>query len=286
MRPLPPLLVLLAAAVPAGAISQPGVPFPAPFVVEQHAVDASLGGTPVVGETVRSTYAGTFLVTERPDGGRTIVDFSRREMTEVRPKEGTYWTLSFSRFTELRRRLSEAEPDGRPKAARPDGGEERLEIRVEAVTDAGPRGREASPATDGLSGRRLRASVADGPSLDAWVDPSLTRLTPGGMAALAAFEREVLGSPEAGAGPADLLDAVRRHEGGALVVRTRRPVGRPGATAEDAYVETVVTKVTALPAMPPSLVAVPEGLKRVPSPLETVVAWAEDEAAIRSGGKR
>lgn len=284
MRPLLSVLLLLTAAVPAGALAQARVPFPAPFVVEHHAVDGSLGGTPVVGETVRSTYAGTFLVTERPDGGRTIVDFSRRELTEVRPKEGTYWTLSFSRVAELRRRLAEAEPDGRPKAARPSAGAARPAIRVETVTDVEAGERRTSG--EGLSGRHIRASVNEGPSLDAWVDPALPRLGPEGLSALADFEREALGPLDAGGGPADLLDTIRRHEGGALVVRTRRPVGRGAETNSEAFLETVVTKVTPLPAMPPGLVAIPEGLRRVPSPLETVVAWAEDEAALRNGGRR
>ena len=106
------------------------------------------------------------------------------------------------------------------------------------------------------------------------------------MSALADFEREALGPVDGGVSPADLLEAVRRHEGGALVVRTRRPVGRAGEANDDAYLETVVTKVTPLPAMPPGLVTIPEGLRRVPSPLETVVAWAEDEAALKNGGRR
>lgn len=70
-------------------------------------------------------------------------------------------------------------------------------------------------------------------------------------------------------------------------MRTRRRVGRTDAISDDEpYLETVVTKAMPLAAMPASLVSVPEGLRRVPSPLEVVVSWAEDEAALRQRGRK
>ena len=136
-------------------------------------------------------------------------------------------------------------------------------------------------------GRRLRASVEGGPALDVWLDASAPRLAAAGVTALADFERNVLGAADGEVGPADLLEAVRLKEGGALPVRTRRSVGRTDAISDDGpYLETVVTKVTPVPALPAALVLVPEGLRRVPSPLEVVVSWAEDEAALRQRGRK
>lgn len=284
-RLLPAAVLLAAASLP--AVAQVREPFPVPFTVEQHAVNGSLGGASITGETVRETYGGSFLVSERTDGGRTIVDFSRRELTEVRPKEGTYWSLSFGRFAELRRRLEEAEAIETAPKQKALGLSERPAVRVEEVRDgSGPAVLGTVLATE-RTGRHLRASVEAGPSLDVWVDPAAPRLTPEGVAALADFERSVLGTTDGSVGPADLLQTVRSREGGALAVRTRRAVGRASTSAEEGpFLETVVTKAAPIASLPAKLVAVPEGLRRVPSPLEVVVSWAEDEATIRKGGRR
>lgn len=287
MNLLRSLLAFAAVVVSVAAGAQPSEPFPAPFVVEHHLVDASLGGTPVTGETVRDTYGGSFLVSERPDGSRTIVDFARRELTEVRPTEGTYWSLSFGRFAELRKRLEEAEKTETTPEVRAQAARERRPVRIEEVADgADGKARGALSTTNGV-GRRLRASVEGGPALDVWLDASAPRLAAAGVTALADFERNVLGAADGEVGPADLLEAVRLKEGGALPVRTRRSVGRTDAISDDGpYLETVVTKVTPVPALPAALVLVPEGFRRVPSPLEVVVSWAEDEAALRQRGRK
>lgn len=280
-------LVLFAAAVSLPLSAQPREPFPIPFAVEHHVLDGSLGGAPVAGETVRDTYGGSFLVSERPDGGRTIVDFARRELTEVRSKEGTYWSLSFGRLTELRRRLEEAEALEASPKVRTQATVDRPAVRVEEIRDGTGAASRTALGSSTSSGRRLRASVEAGPSIDVWVDGAAPRLTPEGVAALADFERSVLGAADGAVGPADLLEAVRLREGGALAVRTRRIVGRADASTEDGpFLETVVTKAESIASLPPALVAVPEGLLRVPSPLEVVVSWAEDEAALRRRGRR
>ena len=280
-------LLFASTVLSASAGAQPHEPFPVPFTVEQHVVDGSLGGAPITGEMVRETYGGSFLVSERADGGRTIVDFARREMTEVRPKEGTYWSLSFGRFAELRRRLEDAESIETGPKQRALGSSERPAVRVEEVRDgSGPAVLGTLGATE-RPGKHLRASVESGPSLDVWIDVSAPRLTPEGIAALADFERSVLGTTDGSVGPADLLETVRSREGGALAVRTRRTVGRPAtSSAEGPFLETVVTKAAPIASLPATLVAVPEGLSRVPSPLEVVVSWAEDEAAIRHRSRR
>ena len=129
------MVALAVAAASVVAEAQPSEPFPAPFVVEHHVVDGSLGGTAVTGETVRDTYGGSFLVSERPDGNRTIVDFARRELTEVRPTEGTYWSLSFGRFAELRKRLEDAEKTEATPGVRAQAAREKRPVRIEDVRD-------------------------------------------------------------------------------------------------------------------------------------------------------
>ncbi len=283
-RSMLPLAVLV---VPVVAKAQPSEPFPAPFVIEHHLVDASLEGTPVTGETVRDTYGGSFLVSERPDGNRTIVDFARRELTEVRPTEGTYWSLSFGRFAELRKRLVDAEKTETISEVRTQAAREKRPVRIEEVPDGAEGKARGALSATGSAGRRLRASVEGGPALDVWLDVSAPRLTAAGVAVLADFERNVLGAADGEVSPADLLEAVRLKEGGALAVRTRRGVGRAEALRDDGpYLETVVTKAMPVAALPASLVSVPEGLRRVPSPLEVVVSWAEDEAALRQRGRK
>lgn len=277
--------VVLAASIAAGA--RASEPFPAPFAVEHHVVDGSLDGAPIAGETVRDTYGGSFLVSERTNGIRTIVDFARRELTEVRPGEGTYWSLSFGRFAELRKRLEEAESTDESPKLRGQAAVEKPVIRVEEiVADADVPARSASSERR-EAGKRLRASVEGGRSLEVWVDASAPRLTAAGIEALADLERSVLGAGDGEIGPADLLEAVRKREAGALAVRTRRAVGRGPASGTDGpFLETVVTKATPVAALPAGLVSAPEGLRRVPSPLEVVVSWAEDEAALRRRGRK
>lgn len=284
LRRLPFVLVVAASAWSLQVRARE--PFPVPFVVEHHVIDGSLG-SPVAGETVRDSYGGNFLVSERPDGTRTIVDLARHEVTEVRPKEGTYWSLSFSRFAELHRRLEEAESTGEGEKRRAQGSGERPAIRIEVITEATSPASRGALSAAAASGKRLRASAEGGPSLDVWLDESGPRLSPEAIAALAEFERAVLGTTDGSVGPADLLEATRKREGGALAVRTRRIVSRaPGSRDDGPVLETVVTKAAPVASLSPDLVKVPEGLRRIPSPLELVVSWAEDEAALRQRGRR
>jgi len=262
-------------------------PFPAPFVVEHQVFDGSLGGAPVAGAPVKDTYGGSFLVSERADGNRTIVDFARRELTEVRTGDGTYWSISFGRFADLKRRLREAgsagevaAPPARSLLARPS-------IHVEEVREEGRSAVSHGLTVAGAQPRRLRAFVEGGASLEAWVNPEAPRLTAEGAAAIADFERTVLGAGDGTVGAADLLDAIRKRTGDALIVRTRRAVAVGSGDGPDGpAVEDVVSRAEPVAALPASLVAVPEGLRRVPAPLEIVVSWAEDEAALRLRGRR
>ena len=144
-------------------------------------------------------------------------------------------------------------------------------MTVEPLTESRPRRADgvarAAGARTGPAPIALRARAGDdGPTLDAWLDPSV-KISPAAREALARIEREALG-----AGPAaDLMAAVRDHADGALPLHTRR-------TAGSGLVEDEVLAVTRLEVFPAELVEVPEGLVRVPHPLEVQAAWLEQEA--------
>jgi len=57
-------------------------------------------------------------------------------------------------------------------------------------------------------------------------------------------------------------------------VRVRRPLSLGGGVVED-----VVTALTPLPVFPQKLLVIGDGFRRAPSPLEIMVAFAEDEAS-------
>lgn len=278
MKKLALILAAAAAVAPAVRGAEPRPVFPVPFVVEHHTVRSEPGGEELVSETVTDTYGGSFLVSVRPGGSRTIVDFARREMTEVDSAKGTYWTLGFGRMQELRDRVARAQrPQDRPRTARPAA---LPEIRLEEL----PAGREATRPGGRLATRHLRASAEGAPGLEVWVDASVT-LKPEALEALRAFESEALGSDAAaGRTPGELLHAVRLRAAGAFPVRTRRALGSDDARA--AVLEDVVTRLETVPAFPEKLVTLGPGFRRVPSPLEIVAAFEDEEAARTSRAPR
>lgn len=250
--------------------------FPAPFVVEHRVRERQADGSVFETETVRSTYAYSWLVSERPDKSRVIVDFSRGEITEVRPSAGTYWVLSFGQMTDLKARLARAEqrtPAPRPKSALAVAP---VEIRVEEVAEeSGSRRRAALGESASGATKRLRASAGER-VVDVWVDPSV-RLSAAAQDALDSFTRAISG-PSATAAPAsaELIGAARRRAGGAFVVRSVRTSGGGGE------IEEIVEKLGPAASVPGTLLVPEEGLRRVPSPLEVVVSFAEEEAARRA----
>lgn len=290
---------LLALAGSAGA-QEPaaGVLFPRPFLVEHHLEQRSADGDGFTGETVTDYYGGSWIVSVRPDGSRMIVDLARRELTEVQPASGTYWSIGFSRLGELRERLQRldtpslfaAEASAPAKAAteppRP------VVVEVPSATAKAASGDLA--ARPGV--RHLRATVATPPgektaalgtrddALDVWVDPSV-RLTPAARRALAAFERDALALPAAAAAAElpvhELLAAVRDHADGAVPVRLRQPLAAlPGEPSGGAYIEDVVTRLEPIDVLPRDLVTVPEGLRRRLHPHESAIELYERDAAV------
>ncbi len=310
---VPPAIACLAALVlvSAPAAAQKAAPplFPRPFMVEHGIVETEADGTTFRTPAVTDYYGGSWIVSVRPDRSRVVIDFGKREITEVRTKDGTYTVLSFARLAELRDRLRRAEQpvvtkaaSGASKAGAADRakGPPKLSFAFEElpVADAStpePKGPQNS-APRQAAGRVLRhvrvtaqsesgetpktGTTTPAATMDVWLD-STVRLEPAALAALASLENGVInpGSTGERAGAGELLAAAREHAGGAFPVRTSRALSKVDGKVPAARIEDVATKLETLPSFPLELLAVPEGLRRVPHPLEAMVAFAEDEAA-------
>ena len=249
--------------------------FPSAFSVEHVVVQTDPDGATFRSDPVIDTYGGSTLVSVRPGGSRVIVDFTKRTVTEVSVEKSTYWTLTFSQMGDLSRRLAKADERPSARTNRAAAASPAPAIQVVEVADDG-RERLAAVATPGSPGRagtkRFRAFVENGPSADVWVDGSV-RVPRPALDALESFEKEALGSG-ASAIPTQLVLAARRAADGAVPVRVKRPLSSTGGTVED-----VVTALTPLPALPQKLLAIGDGFRRAPSPLEEMVAFAEEEAS-------
>jgi hypothetical protein len=283
-RSMATLAVVLAISAPAGAQPGPGPLFPEPFRVAHRLIQEDGDGSRFVGEPVVDTYGGSWIVSERPDGSRLIVDLARRELSEVRTDKGVYWTVSFDRFAELQSQLRAAqglaarkqEKETTEKAARPTV--ERMELEVTEVAAVQRKSAASLADRPGIQQLRVtpkdsRKAAAAAPLLDVWVDPSL-RLTPVAQGAVASLETALAGPDDpSGVSPGRLLAAVRSQARGAFPVRTVRPLATPGARVEDE-----ATRLERLERFPSELAQIPEGLRRVPHPLEAVVRFLEEDA--------
>ncbi|MBL8112140.1 MAG: hypothetical protein JNK60_04600 [Acidobacteria bacterium] len=291
--------VLLAAAIllsGSAAAQTSGPLFEKPFLVER-TIEETAGGDTYT-STSKEYWGGSWLVAVRQGEDRTVIDFARREIQEISVTKGTYWTLSFSRMRELRERLHRAENEdvARPSARPADAPVPRIlveELAPQSARSARPGSparlpqairsdRPGEPAGPTRRGFRARVDSASGATLEAWVDDSVV-LGAGALDALAVFEKEELGPVDGRGepGPADLADAVRRKAGGALSVLVKRETGASAAFR----VEDRVTRITPLAMFPARLVTIPEGLRRVASPLEVMVSYAEEEAALKRRGR-
>ena len=102
--------------------------------------------------------------------------------------------------------------------------------------------------------------------------------------AVGSFEG-VLAGELAATAPGRALAAARAHASGALPVRTVRAMTQEGT----GRVEDAATKVERLERFPSELAEIPEGLRRVPHPLEAAVRFLEEDAErnlLMSGAKR
>ncbi len=265
-------VVLAVSAAVAGAQEL----FPEPFAITHQLVHTQDGATVLRSPPVTDSYGGSWVVSEREDGSRLVVDLARRELTEIRPEAGTYWRISFDRLAELVRRLDRAERGPRDLSAAEASSPPDLRV-VEAEHDERA-ARTVSPVVHRRGARKVRVLRAEREVLEAWVDPEL-RMTPEAVAALGELERTVL-SP--GGGPAaQAVDAVRRSSGGFVPVATRRPLRVEGEAEPVGTIADVALEVTRLQRFPAEMVTVPDGLRSVPHPMELMVAHAEREAELR-----
>ncbi len=290
------MLLLLASAGGASAQDKlPGGVFPQPFVVEHSVVMVGPDGDVFATDPVTDSYGGSWIVSERIDGSRRVIDFARREITEISAEKASYSVLTFDRFAELQRRIAAAEQlayGGATEAA--DGSEDpELEIKIEdsPLTKAGSsvvldEQTEKLLNRPGVRRITVRAenpqkSTAPAAEMDVWFDPQL-RLSARGVHALERFEQQVLavnvkpGTPAASM----LLAAARQHTGGAVPLRTSRSAVL-GVSAEEAgTIDDIAVSVQRLGVWPDDLVTVPEGYQRVAHPLELMASWAEQEAEL------
>lgn len=292
---------------------QEGGLFPQPLEVEHRLVQIDGDGR-FEGDPVKDTYVGSAIVSERPDGSRLVIDLERREMTEISPKDGTYWSIDFDRFADLRARLARlAGPTERPAAVLvPKGGKSAapsaakalpaFELLVEELAPgAGGLGlKSASSAGDpgtavwrsaGLQHFAVKARQAAGEGaataapgeavMEVWVDPQ-RRFSPAASAALARFESDAFAP---GAAPAavpfeKVLAVVRGASGNALAVRTVRPLEVAGRAV--GTLETEVLAVREATDFDAAKLRVPEGLRRRPHPLEMALQQLEQEERINA----
>jgi hypothetical protein len=289
-------------ALSAAVAAQPGSGplFPESFRVTHHLVQDDGDGSLFVGEPVVDTYGGSWIVSERPDGSRLIVDLVRRELTEVRADKGTYWTVSFDRFAELQKRMQTAQVTRTPRKAADTPEKTAATSESELVVTEVPAGeterglRQGNAANAGNTAsvadkpgvRRLRVSLKGGSSdaaFEVWVDPSV-RLAPAALNAIGGFEA-ALSDKSAAMAPGRALAAARAYASGALPVRTVRAMSAGGM----GRVEDAATKVERLERFPSELAEIPEGLTRVPHPLEAAVRFLEEDAErnlVMSGARR
>ncbi|MFI5168175.1 MAG: hypothetical protein ACHQQS_16330 [Thermoanaerobaculales bacterium] len=309
---LPGRLVALAGIGALLVVSSPGwsqataAPlFPRPFVVEHAVAGRSADGTDLGTPSVIDYYGGSWIVSVRPDKSRLVVDFDRREITEIKPKDSTYSIVSFDRFAELRRRLRQAQ---QPSAgtmsgtvssstlAAPAKAPEFVVDEVTAKEDMAASTMAAGSEAEALAARagvrHLRVSVhaeaaskhsngrgVAGPSLEVWLDPTVTLAAPA-MAALARFDVEVLnaGASANRASFSGMLAAAREKTGGAFPIRTLHPATLTGGATTAGGVEDVASRLAYVEKFPLDLLKVPSGYRRVAQPLEAMVAYLEAEA--------
>lgn len=282
--------------------------FPQAMVVEHQLIERAADATVFHHEPVRDTYGGSWIVSERSDGSRLVIDLARREMTEIRPADGVYWTLGFARFGELRARAArlgggplplaaaksvggsaeDGEADGEASG---DGREAPAELELielsgvavkQADAEAGREGWPAGLAAPEIRRFEVRRKGSPLPGAEVWVDPRL-RLGAAAGAAIEAFEEDALGSRGAGEGrildPAQVMAAVRRASAGALPVLTVLPVTRrSGEVVGESEDRALSTRL--IDAFPSDLARVPEGLKRTSHPLESIVLALEEQERI------
>ena len=278
---------------------QQGELFAEPFVVEHYMVQIDEFGERYEAPTVVDTYGGSWIVSERVDHSRLVVDLARAEITEIRPLDGTYWKVGFDRMKELMEKVAELEGtrpeidpadlsggkalnagDGKATRRR-NAGDWRVEEGRAGISDSAGMPTKAASlmSSEGVRHLRLHPTGPDalkakggpgggaGHTAELWVSPKV-KVERGARAALARFERDALGSEGA-------MEAAREFVDGAFPIRTiRQETKSDGRTGQ---IEDVVVRLEKIESLDRNLVRIPEGLRRVPHPLEGLVAFLERE---------
>jgi hypothetical protein len=280
------------AASPAVAQQATGTLFPEPFLIEHAVVQTDADGTVFATEPVTDYYGGSWIVSQRADGSRVVIDFARREITEIRTATASYTVIGFDRMARLVRELQILEGPA-PSESDDAAGKEKAEgprLRVvEARGGEAPSLKRASVTNPLLErpGVRHLQILADDPVsgattavLEAWLDPEIHFSAPA-LEALDGFESEVLNAATGGGKALSVaaLALARSEADGAVPVMTLRPItaDRPGTGS----VEDTARRIEALEIFPIELVGVPEAFRRDPHPLELMVAHASREAELR-----
>jgi hypothetical protein len=302
--------LLIAAAIPAAAQTEAQL-FPQPFLVEHHVEQTDPDGGRFATEPVVDHYAGSKIVSVRPDGSRLIVDLAQRQITDINPAAGTYTVLTFDQMIELQRRLRAADraqvglPPETPESQASDQREDasggrggpgfnftELPLR-QGIDPASVRSKAATADLLERPGvRHLQITIdeptkagGETPAVDVWVDAGV-RLSTAAVEALGRFESEVL-SPHPGKSvPFSAYVAAARKQTGAFPVRTSRPMAAKGGKAGAGKVEDIATRLEPLAVLPEELSTVPDGYQRTVHPLEQMVAFAEEEAELNQRALR
>lgn len=303
--------VLVASAGGAFAQVSEAQLFPQAFLVEHHVEQTDPDGGRFATEPVVDHYAGSKIISVRPDGSRLIVDLTQRQITDINPAASTYTVLSFDQMIELQRRLRAADraqvglPPETPEtdvADQREGDKEsrggprfslaELPLRQD-IDPASVRGKAATAdLLDEPGVRHLRVTLeqaakagGETPAVDVWVDPGV-RLSTAAVEAMDRFESEVL-SPHPGKSvPFSSYVAAVRQQTGAFPVRTSRPMTAKGGKAGAGKVEDIATRLEPLAVLPEELSTVPDGYQRTVHPLEQMVAFAEEEAELNQRALR
>jgi hypothetical protein len=285
--------------------------FPQPFLVEHHVEQTDADGGRFATEPVVDHYAGSKIVSVRPDGSRLIVDLAQRQITDINPAAGTYTVLSFDQMIELQRRLRAADraqvglPPETPETEVVDQREGEEESRGEprfsfaelplrqGIDPASVRGKAATvDLLDRPGIRHLRITLdeaakagGESPAVDVWIDPGV-RLSAAAVETLGRFESEVLSHHASKSVPFSSYVAAARRQTGAFPVRTSRPMAAKGGKAGAGKVEDIATRLEPLTVLPQELSTVPDGYQRTVHPLEQMVAFAEEEAELNQRALR
>ncbi len=260
--------------------------FPTSFMVEHQLIQTEHDGDVFAFEPVIDYYGGSRIISVRPNGSRVIVDFARREITEIYPERASYTVIDFRRLASLRARLQEIELTEQRRVLEKVSPEEPrplFDIEEIPITSAKADSGELFQRADVIHMRvALMGKARIGPHVDVWMDPVI-KLEEEALQALAEFEHEVLGT-HGRKGPvsfAAYVAAARLQGAGAVPVRTLRPASPEHPRA--GTLEDRALRLEQVP-FPIELLEVPESFNHTVHPLERLASAMEEEHELWKRG--